>query len=178
MTVQVSRSAIGIGSDLSIPGMDGTYGFGNPPQEMATQVLKLHDYWRSRTGERDIPDRRDLDPLADIPSLLSNVWLLDIESDPRRYRYRLLGSGLARPGPNSKTGTLLHEAEARRMEQVIAALDRCSAERTPFWRMGKPLMHHDKLVDEIHTIALPLTVDGSDDVRMLINISIYRWLEA
>lgn len=176
MTVLHTSSPGPVSGDMSIPGMDGTYGFGTPPEEMADQVLSFFEYWASRIDGSDIPDRSNLDPLADIPRLLSNVWLLDIEEQPRRYRYRLVGSGLARPGPNSKTGTLLHEAEARRMEQVIAALDRCCADRLPFWRMGKPLMHHDKLVSDLHTIALPLTVDGSPEVRMLMNMSIYSWI--
>ena len=151
-------------------------GFGTPPDDLADEILQLHAYWHSRCKGEAIPDRSDLDPLVEIPRLLSNVWLLDVEDSPRRYRYRLLGSSLHKGGPRTKRGKLIQEGQDDNdMRRVFDALARCCAERRPFWRRGMPLMTHDHLVSHVHTIALPLTVNESEAVRMLMNMSIYRW---
>lgn len=152
-------------------------GFGPPPLHMNRQILDLFEYWVSKKDGRDIPDRRDLDPLTEIPRLLANVWLLDIEEDPRQYRYRLLGSSLGRAGPKARPGSLLQDGEEDGdIRQVFDALNHACAERLPFWRLGPPLMSHDRLVTRVETISLPLTVDRSENVRQLMNISIYKWL--
>jgi len=151
-------------------------GFGAPPDDLADEILQFHAYWQSRCKGEAIPDRSDLDQLVEIPRLLSNVWLLDVEDNPRRYRYRLMGSSLQKGGPRTRRGNLIQEGqEDNDMQRVFDALARCCSERTPFWRRGMPLMTHDHMVSHVQTIALPLTVDGSEAVRMLMNMSIYRW---
>ena len=53
-------------------------------------VRTLHRWWLGRcTG--DIPDRADLDP-ADLKPLLPNLFVVDVEHDPFRIRYRLVGT--------------------------------------------------------------------------------------
>jgi hypothetical protein len=53
-------------------------------------VRTLHRWWLERcTG--DIPDRADLDP-ADLKPLLPNLFVVEVEHDPFRIRYRLVGT--------------------------------------------------------------------------------------
>jgi hypothetical protein len=40
----------------------------------AALVRQLHDYWQSKRGGRDVPDRSDIDPAEIIP-LLPNILL-------------------------------------------------------------------------------------------------------
>jgi hypothetical protein len=47
-------------------------------------------WWLGKCGT-DIPDRADLDP-ADLKPLLPNLLLSDVEHDPFRVRYRLVGT--------------------------------------------------------------------------------------
>lgn len=53
-------------------------------------VRTLHRWWLDRSAG-DIPDRADLDP-ADLKPLLPNLFLIDVEHDPFRIRYRLVGT--------------------------------------------------------------------------------------
>lgn len=62
------------------------------------KVIELHDYWRVARGERRFPRRADIDP-ADIVRLLPNVMLTEIERDPLRIWYRVVGTAVvARTG--------------------------------------------------------------------------------
>jgi hypothetical protein len=53
-------------------------------------VRSLHRWWLSRHAS-DIPDRADLDP-TDLKRLLPNLFIADVEHDPFRIRYRLVGT--------------------------------------------------------------------------------------
>ena len=53
-------------------------------------VRTLHRWWLERCAG-DIPDRVDLDP-ADLKPLLPNMFVVDVEHDPFRIRYRLVGT--------------------------------------------------------------------------------------
>lgn len=48
-------------------------------------------YWIERRQDDRPPRRADIDPV-DIPSLLPHVVLLDVQREPRDFRYRLVGS--------------------------------------------------------------------------------------
>jgi hypothetical protein len=53
-------------------------------------VRTLHRWWLDRSAG-DIPDRADLDP-ADLKPLLPNLFLVEVEHEPFRIRYRLVGT--------------------------------------------------------------------------------------
>ena len=53
-------------------------------------VRSLHRWWLDKSG-CDIPDRTDLDP-ADLRRLLPNLFIADVEHEPFRIRYRLVGT--------------------------------------------------------------------------------------
>ncbi|MBU0726233.1 MAG: PAS domain-containing protein [Alphaproteobacteria bacterium] len=74
-------------------------------QEMPDERLRgLFAYWQSRGSADRLPGRRDIDPI-DIPRLLPNIMLLDIEPPgPRRYRFRLFGTEMAKLAGRDATG--------------------------------------------------------------------------
>ena len=45
------------------------------------KLVQLYDYWDTIRDVRAMPGRRDMDPL-DIPKLLANMVLYDVEHDP------------------------------------------------------------------------------------------------
>lgn len=57
---------------------------------LATTLLR---YWENKRGDRTMPARRDIDP-SDLVDLLPRLMLIDVEQDPRRYRFRLVGTEL------------------------------------------------------------------------------------
>lgn len=54
-------------------------------------LLRVFDYWRAKIKDGRLPSRMDIDPL-DLPYVLGNMILVDVERDPWRFRYRLAGS--------------------------------------------------------------------------------------
>lgn len=56
-------------------------------------LRQLFQYWDEKRGHRSAPSREDIDP-AQMVEFLSNVFLIDVEEEPRRYRVRLMGTAL------------------------------------------------------------------------------------
>jgi len=55
------------------------------------RLRQIHAYWQSRCGDRRMPSRADIDPV-DVPALLPFIFLVDVLSDPRDFRFRLTGT--------------------------------------------------------------------------------------
>lgn len=118
-----------------------------------------------------LPGRRHLDPL-DIPSLLANVWLVDVVDDPRRFRVRLLGTALEQAGTPLRRGTFV--VDCLRPEQRAASLAEFESvvrSRQPLWYRGKAYLPHNQYVHEVERVFLPLAVDGVT-VDMLLCLSV------
>jgi hypothetical protein len=61
------------------------------PDEARSEIVRLMlRWWLGKCGA-DIPDRSDLDPV-DLKPLLPNILISDVEHDPFRVRYRLVGT--------------------------------------------------------------------------------------
>jgi hypothetical protein len=71
-------------------------------------VRALHAWWLMHPGRSGIPDRRDLDPAA-LRTLLPNLFIADIEPQPFRVRYRLVGTEAVRVIGFDITGRYLDE---------------------------------------------------------------------
>ena len=79
-------------------------------QMRSRRVQRLHEYWRSKAEMRgSVPQRRDIDPI-ELPDLLPNLMLLDVEPSPLRFRYRLVGTRIVDFSYDDFTGTYLDEA--------------------------------------------------------------------
>ena len=59
-------------------------------QLQSPMVRQLHQWW-SADRHGDIPDRSDFDPV-DFAALLPNILIVDVEHQPFRVRYRLVGT--------------------------------------------------------------------------------------
>jgi hypothetical protein len=55
-------------------------------------IVDGYRYWEGRRLGRLMPARSDLDPLVDVPNLVSNLMLLDVQQSPLDFRWRLVGS--------------------------------------------------------------------------------------
>jgi hypothetical protein len=80
------------------------------PLMRSVRVQRLYEYWRAKAGaEGAVPRRGDIDP-TELPDLLPNLMLLDVERDPLRFRYRLVGTRVVDFSYRDFTGTYLDEA--------------------------------------------------------------------
>src|ERR1700691_1946571 len=94
--VPVSRSA-----NAKIAPASEMMPFTDPRLELA------YEYWLRKAAGRKLPRRRDIDPI-EIPKLLPDVMLVDVEPDGR-YRYRLIGTENTQAQGITATGRYLDE---------------------------------------------------------------------
>ncbi len=56
-------------------------------------LVAIYHYWDSKRRGRAMPQRPDIDP-TEISWLLPHIFMIDIERDPLRFRYRLIGTAI------------------------------------------------------------------------------------
>jgi hypothetical protein len=126
-------------------------------------LQQLHTYWDSRRAGRPYPARDEIDPL-DLRFILGSLILVDVEAEPRRYRYRLFGSDIARRQGFDMTGKYLEQHPW----QELATLARQTYGEVV--ANGQPsLIRRHGLIDDQHvdhiSLILPL---GHTQVEMLL----------
>lgn len=147
------------------------------PVSAHRKILELHQYWRRKAEAIGrLPARRDVDPV-DIPTLLENIWLLDVVGEPRRFRFRLIGGALHRMGIPGKVGTFTDELLPDGNEDaVMVDFHRAVRERKPVWFRGKARVPHATSMFELERLFLPLATDGST-VDMLLCMTVFYTLD-
>jgi len=117
---------------------------------------QLYDYWLSKHVGGRPPSRQDLDPPVDVPRLIANIMLIDVEGDT--LRYRLVGSAIWGRYGFDLTGTTIEGRNPAEAE----------------WRDTLKTVFHDKVArlvtspvdgypDRMHVaVAMPLC--GEDGV--------------
>lgn len=130
-------------------------------------LRQLHAYWNDRCAGRTMPARADLDP-ADIPRLLPNLILLDVESGTERLKVRLVGTTVARMYGTDYTGRYLDEIEFGDRRNAILH-DYMTCYRSKGVYVSEHTFWTDRGVNfRIERLILPLSDDG-DTVSMLLS---------
>jgi hypothetical protein len=124
-------------------------------QDLHDQRLRrLLDYWNALRGDAAMPPKSAIDPV-DFRYILGYVTLVDVEADPRRYRFRLDGSILVRLSGMDYTGRYLDDLGMPDYIDFIAAgYDLVVDSRTPY-AYRKEGDFDAKSFDE-ETLILPL----------------------
>jgi hypothetical protein len=65
------------------------------PQLHSKRCALLVNYWNALRGERSFPSREDIDPGA-MKGILPHIMMTNIEHDPFRVFYRLVGTEVVR----------------------------------------------------------------------------------
>ncbi|HEX7005587.1 MAG TPA: PAS domain-containing protein [Alphaproteobacteria bacterium] len=131
------------------------------PIEPRHEVLKqLYAYWLAKRGDRRAPSRADIDPI-EIAAQLPYVVLVDVEHDPLRLRFRLIGTAVVKGFNQDLTGRyfdeIAHTPEQRALNERLVAV--------ATW--GPPLCamldytHKDGRFVRYERLALPLSSDGA-----------------
>ncbi len=152
----------------------GTYRRITAITECRTEIQELHAVWQRMRGARELPARRDFDPV-EVPWLLSRMFLVDVlptDVAARRYRVRLEGTELVASHGRDWTGRFLHEVnELAAADRLVAAADYVVARRAPLMSAGQLYWLADKRYYHYESIVLPLAVDDRV-VNMLMGITI------
>ena len=136
------------------------------------RVRAIYDYWDSKCGDRPMPRRADIDPV-EIPRHLSNICLVDVVPDERRYVYRLIGTNEASMRGRDPTGCAVGEAYFGTSKQsVFLNYDAVMETHAP--RLDRdPSITSDNRYICHESIFLPLSDDG-EQVNMILVYTVYK----
>ncbi len=124
-------------------------------------LRQLFQYWDEKRGHRPAPSRDDIDP-GQMVEFLPNVFLIDVEEEPRRYRIRLMGTALVHWSGRDLTGCHVDEIT----DQVLGALDELVTTWEPWLVTGEYEQKTGRVI-LYELLALPLSSDGAT-VNMLL----------
>jgi hypothetical protein len=137
--------------------------FGNGPDGRILGGVSA--YWRSKCRGRAMPSRSDIDPL-EMKSFLPHLVLLDVEGEPPRFRYRLVGTEVTQVrrglGKSDPTGRFVDEVTHH--QGTSAVLDhyrRVVAERKPSTDVGTYEPTAERPWVRFSRLVLPLSADGT-----------------
>ncbi len=127
----------------------------------------LYEYWKSLARDSHLPKKRDIDP-TDMPkSILSNVSLLTVESEPhRRYRIKHAGTSYYDNFHTEISGKYLDEIDlGSDKEYWTQRHDQCV-------RDGKPKcgVRQVKTTGRNHVVQYWLKLPLSDDGKTVTSI--------
>jgi hypothetical protein len=138
----------------------------SPPS--AALLQRGLEYWQGKRGARRMPARRDIDPI-EIPDLLPNIVLVDVERDPLDFRYRLIGTAITAHLARDYTGTcfssLPHQQPGSRVWETGV---RVLAEKEPIFS-DIPYVGPDRWVRGYGDLYMPLS-ENDDDVNMIFGV--------
>jgi hypothetical protein len=142
------------------------------------RLQALYRYWcRIHPAEGKLPGRQHLDP-ADIPEYLPQLWLLDVQREPIRLRYRLVGTRIVEMAGRELTGLWLDEVHPH-VAQDARAFERFQRVVTtgrPDHRRGRPALFlaHQADFTEIENTFFPFARDGRTVDMIMVYSIFYR----
>lgn len=143
----------------------------DPAQIRDPLLRQLYDFWDAKRGGREMPGRRDFDPL-ELRWILGNVLLLDVLRDPPGFRFRVHGTNLAQRAGFDMTGKTMDEYPDPEYAKVaLRSFSTAVETRRPFARINERTIEGRAYGYE--ALHLPLSSDG-EHVDMLLVGLIYR----
>lgn len=124
------------------------------------KVRAVHENWSRLRNDGLLPSRADFDPVA-MPALLPSICLIDVQADPQRFRYRLIGTAIVPILGAEYTGRWLDECmggfESSDFSNALKAVAR---DGQPCHFRGISSFRFSRDVAEIEHVILPLARDG------------------
>lgn len=126
------------------------------------EASPLHDMlalWQSKCRDDKLPGRNDFE-VSELRSQLGWIVLIDVEHDPQRFRYRLIGSKITGLAGRDVTGQYFDQLyEADVASAATQSYRRIVQTRRPT-RVLASLYHADRGHLTFEAIDLPLSSDG------------------
>lgn len=114
----------------------------------------------SKRHERRVPSRADIDPM-EIPTFLRNVITVDMEHDPLRLRYRLVGTDVVSKCGFDLTGKFVGDAYFGADADVVLAHYQHIAEIRDIRFAETPSVEPRGWYVYAERIMMPLSVDDN-----------------
>jgi hypothetical protein len=108
----------------------------DPSELNSPRIHRLYAYWQHHRGKRggQLPRRADIAP-DQIRDLLPNIMIVDVERDPMRFRYRLVGTRVVEYNGVEFTGRYLGEIGWPEEQDLIDSYAFVANSRQPFFGM-------------------------------------------
>jgi hypothetical protein len=134
------------------------------PETIRTDSLRaLLSYWREKTRERGgvLPARRDLRP-DEMVSFLRSGSLINVYDSPRRFQFRLVGTGIVASMGRETTSLWVNEAVfADRASRVSNFFSIPVETRGPAYASGRYTVSPTGRELQFETVLAPLSSDGN-----------------
>ncbi len=122
-------------------------------------LASLLAFWHRLRGTRELPARDDFMP-DDLVDHLGWVILIDVEPAPRRYRFRLVGSGITAALARDSTGRYMDELYGPEIyAEAVRPYDHVVEHRRPVRSVGR-MVHANREHIPYEAIYLPFSPDG------------------
>ena len=132
---------------------------------MSKAVIEFHDYWLSHVDGDRLPRRADLDPLIEIPTLVPDVFLVDVLPDSPDFRVRLMGTRVVERLGLETTGKMISEWTRGAYREAILALLRATINhRRPVYSVTN-FIHPERAQAVVERLMVPLV---NDDGKVVI----------
>jgi hypothetical protein len=136
------------------------------------RIRRAYEYWDSKRNGRRMPARADIDP-SEIRDLLPGILLIDVQHDPLRLTYRLVGTdevearGYDPTGKNVRDHVFAVTPEFGFETYVLAATKGVVSYDQEPWAAPNPRLC------EVGSVVMPLSNDGQT-INMLMAFCDYR----
>ena len=131
------------------------------PAHCHPKARQIHDYWRSIHPAEGLPGRQHFDPV-DVPSLLSNICLIDTPGPQDDFIYRLMGTKVVEFFGGDFTGKPFVGPYIKATEsQAYNDLCATRADRLLRWRRGQAQFVQNREYVIIERLYLPFASDGA-----------------
>lgn len=126
------------------------------------QVKLVLNYWLDVHPVTHLPGRRDIDPVR-IPKALPYISMTDVETNPFRLRFRLIGTAINNAFGRDFTGEYFDEAFPD-YENALGYQQRKEVFETglPIHYVGQGKLKYNLDYASIEWILLPLATDGEN----------------
>lgn len=125
------------------------------------KIREMIAYWHAIHPAEGLPGRQHFDPI-DIPRLLPNLRMVDVEGRPPRFKTRLMGTVLLDFFGEEHTGHYFDDLYPKfKQSKTYQDLYDVVANRRPNWRRGEPGLVYEKDFVTVERVYLPLAEDGS-----------------
>jgi len=147
-------------NDGQVPEANNHWVNSDPELRFVDQRLdELLQYWLDKRGRRLMPTRQDIDPLDIIPHL-TRLHFIDIEYDPFRLRYRMIGTSTTETLGRDMTGRYFDEIYPPQiLADALTAYTWMVENKRPLRQFGNAI-YADKSMYDFEILNLPLSNDG------------------
>jgi hypothetical protein len=128
----------------------------------AKALLRLTDYWHSKSVGGALPHRDAIDP-TEIIVHLPWLFMADVIEGGADYRYRLVGTSIASANYRDVTGRSFRElygADTTKLEGARLGFDLACSSGAPVYTSGRAFWRPDWTYDRFEAAFLPLSSDG------------------